>query len=241
GLSQGTDPFDLFGIQVTGLTTGMAELIFFRAFQGIGAGMIAANAFAVIGDLLPPAERGRWQGLFGAVFGLASVIGPTIGGYITDNSGWQWVFYVNVPIGIVAITVVALTFPHLTPARRGGRSIDWLGALTLTAAVTPLLIVLSVAFGPNSGWSQTQTTAYFAVSAVMFGLFLLIEWRAKEPLLPLDLFKNRIFTFSMISVFIVGAGMFGALINLPLFIQGVQGAPRPQAVTPLQPLFSGLI
>src|SRR5262245_2435533 len=117
GLSQGTDPFDLFGIQVTGLTTGMAELIFFRAFQGIGAGMIAANAFAVIGDLLPPAERGRWQGLFGAVFGLASVVGPTIGGYVTGHVRWQGVLYVNARIGILAITVVSLTVPHPAPAR----------------------------------------------------------------------------------------------------------------------------
>src|SRR5690349_4933948 len=138
GLSSGTDAFNLLGVTVPGLTVGMAELIFFRAIQGIGGGLMMANAFTIIGDLVPPAERGRWQGLFGAVFGLASVIGPTIGGYITDNIGWQWVFYVNVPVGILAVAVVSLTFPHLAPARRGSRSIDWLGAVLLIAGTTPI-------------------------------------------------------------------------------------------------------
>ena len=100
-----------------GLTIGMAELIFFRALQGIGGGLMFANAFTIIGDLVAPADRGRWQGLFGAVFGLASVIGPTIGGYITDNIGWQWVFYVNIPVGLIAVPMVVLTFPNLVQAR----------------------------------------------------------------------------------------------------------------------------
>src|SRR4051812_23774799 len=117
GFSSGTDPFNLFGLTVPGLTTGMAELIAFRAIQGIGGGLLMANAFTIIGDLVAPADRGRWQGLFGAVFGLASVIGPSIGGYITDNIGWQWVFYVNIPVGLIAVPMVAATFPHIVQAR----------------------------------------------------------------------------------------------------------------------------
>jgi EmrB/QacA subfamily drug resistance transporter len=241
GLSNGLGAFSIFGNDISGLTTGMAQLILFRALQGVGAGMLTANAFAIIGDLLPPAERGRWQGLFGGVWGLSSVIGPTIGGFITDNIGWRWVFYVNVPIGIAALIVVTLTFPRLAPARRGGRSIDWLGAGALALAVTPLLLALSLGGSSDFPWDSPKTIGMFAFSGVMILVFLLIESKAKEPILPLDLFKNPIFSLSMVTVFIVGMGMFGALINIPLFIQGVQGGSATNSGNSVTPMMFAMI
>src|SRR5690242_11667030 len=163
GLSNGTDPFNLFGLTVPGLTVGMGELIAFRALQGIGGGLLMANAFTIIGDLVPPAERGRWQGLFGAVFGVSSVIGPTIGGYITDNIGWQWVFYVNVPVGLVAIPMVSLTFPSTIQVRTGSRSIDWLGVFTLIGTVTPILLALSLGGSKDFPWGSASIVTMFAV------------------------------------------------------------------------------
>jgi EmrB/QacA subfamily drug resistance transporter len=245
GLSSGTDPFNLLGLTVPGLTVGMAELIFFRAVQGIGGGLMMANAFTIIGDLVPPAERGRWQGLFGAVFGVASVIGPTIGGYITDNIGWQWVFYVNVPVGLIAIPMVSLTFPNIIQAHsgeaRGTRAIDWLGVLTLIGTVTPILLALSLGGGKDFPWGSGAILTMFGIGVVFLGLFLWRESRATEPIMPLDLFKNRIFVLSVITVSLVGLGMFGAIINLPLFIQGVQGQSATNSGNAILPLMFGSI
>jgi len=241
GLASGTEPFSLFGFTVTGLTVGMAQLIFFRAFQGIGGGLLMANAFTIIGDLVPPADRGRWQGMFGGVFGLASVVGPTIGGYITDSIGWQWVFYVNIPVGFVALAVVIFRFPHLAPSRRGSRAIDWLGAATLIGATVPLLLALSLAGSSGFAWTSPQTLGLFGISALMTATFILVERRATEPLIPLSLFKNRIFTLSIVTVFLVGVGMFGAMINIPLFIQGVQGDSATSSGNAITPMMIAMI
>src|SRR3954452_12342799 len=154
GLSSGTEPFSLFGITVPGLTVGMAELIFFRAIQGIGGGLMTANAFAIVGDVVAPADRGRWQGLFGAVFGISSVIGPSVGGFITDNIGWKWVFYVNVPVGLIAVPLVSLTMPNLRHQRTTKPQIDWLGALTLVGAVVPVLLALSLGGSRDFPWDS---------------------------------------------------------------------------------------
>ena len=188
--------------------------------------MMIANAFTIIGDLVPPAERGRWQGLFGAVFGLSSVIGPTIGGYITDNIGWQWVFYVNIPVGICRRRRGRLHLPAPGSRRAKAASvIDWLGAAALIGAhVTPILLALSLGGSKDFPWDSPQDPRHvrrrrWCSSARSSSS----KSRAKEPLIPLDLFKNRIFTLSVITVLLVGVGMFGALINIPLFIQGVQG------------------
>ncbi|MFL5735031.1 MAG: MDR family MFS transporter [Chloroflexia bacterium] len=241
GLSSGTEPFSLFGITVPGLTVGMAELIFFRAIQGIGGGLMTANAFAIVGDVVAPADRGRWQGLFGAVFGVASIIGPTIGGFITDNIGWEWVFFVNVPVGLIAIPMVSLTFPNIVQARGDRRSIDWLGAFTLAGAVTPVLLALSLGGSRDFPWDSPAIWTMFAVGAVFVGLFLWRESRATAPIIPLDLFKNRIFTLSVITVMLVGFGMFGAMINLPLFIQGVQGQSATTSGNAILPLMFGAV
>ena len=241
GFSSGTDPFNLAGLTVPGLTVGMAELIAFRAIQGIGGGLLMANAFTIIGDLVPPAERGRWQGLFGAVFGLASVIGPSIGGYITDNIGWQWVFYVNVPVGLIAVPMVALTFPHIVQARTTRKVIDWWGALTLIAATAPILLALSLGGGKDFAWNSGAIIGMFVFGLLMIGVFVWVESRAAEPLLPLDLFRHRVFTLSVLTVLLVGFGMFGALINLPLFIQGVQGDSATNSGNAILPLMFGSI
>jgi EmrB/QacA subfamily drug resistance transporter len=241
GQASGLDQFSAFGVSVSGLTTGMAQLIAFRALQGIGGGMITANAFTVIADLVAPAERGRWQGLFGAVFGLASVVGPTVGGYITDNIGWRWVFYVNVPIGILAVAVVIFTFPHLQAHHESKRHIDWFGAATLVGSVTPILVALSLGGSKDFPWNGTNTLTLFAVGGVFLVAFIVAELVAKEPILPLDLFKNRIFMLSMITMALVGIGMFGAIINLPLFIQGVQGASATTSGNAITPMMFSLI
>ncbi len=241
GLSSGTDEFNLFGITVPSLTVGMAELIFFRAIQGIGGGLMLANAFTIVGDVVAPADRGRWQGLFGAVFGIASVIGPTVGGFITDNIGWQWVFYVNVPVGLIAIPMVAFTFPNIIQARSGSRSIDWVGVLTLIGTVTPVLLALSLGGSKDFPWGSGSILTMFVIGAVFLALFLWRESRAAEPIIPLDLFKNRIFVLSVITVALVGLGMFGAIINLPLFIQGVQGQSATNSGNAIVPLMFGSI
>jgi EmrB/QacA subfamily drug resistance transporter len=241
GLAGGTEEFSMFGLTIPGLTVGMAELIFFRAVQGIGGGLIIANAFTIVGDVVAPADRGRWQGLFGAVFGLASVIGPTIGGFITDNIGWQWVFYVNVPVGLVAIPMVSLTFPNMVQARTGSRSIDWLGALTLIGTVTPILLALSLGGSRDFPWGSAPIVTMFGLGVVFLALFLWRESRAPEPIMPLDLFRSRIFTLSIITVALVGLGMFGAIINLPLFIQGVQGQSATTSGNAILPLMFGAI
>src|SRR5436190_1062569 len=241
GLAEGTQEFVFLGVTVPGLTQGMAELIFFRAIQGIGGGLMLANAFAIVGDVVAPADRGRWQGLFGAVFGIAAVIGPTIGGFITDNIGWEWVFFVNVPIGLVAIPMVILTFPNIVQARSGSRSIDWLGVLTLIGAVTPILLALSLGGSRDFPWDSAAILMMFGLGLVFLALFIWRESRASEPILPLDLFKSRIFTLSIITVTLVGFGMFGAIINLPLFIQGVQGQSATSSGNAILPLMFGSI
>jgi EmrB/QacA subfamily drug resistance transporter len=241
GLASGTGEFNFLGVAVPGLTDGMAQLIIFRGLQGIGGGMIFANAFTIIGDLVPPAERGRWQGLFGAVWGLSSVIGPTIGGYITDNISWQWVFYVNIPVGILCLLVMIFLFPTLAPSAHGSKIIDWLGAGTLVLGITPLLLALSLGGSKDFPWDSGQIITMFVLSAAFLIAFVVVEARAKEPIIPLDLFKNRIFTLSVITMFLVGLGMFGAIINIPLFIQGVQGDSATNSGNSITPMMISVV
>ncbi|MDQ6693200.1 MAG: MFS transporter [Chloroflexota bacterium] len=237
----------VLGSALCGLSADIFQLIVFRGFQGLGAGILLANAFAIIADLIPPANRGKWQGAFGGVFGLASVIGPTIGGYLTDNLSWRWVFYVNVPVGAIALAMLVLTFPHLARSNVK-RVIDWFGAATLVLALTPLLLALSLG-GTNTpltvpfvgtitdwSWGSGTVIGLFVAAIVFLVAFILIEMRAKEAILPLDLFKNRIFTASVVTVFLTGVGLFGAVLYIPLFIQAVQGdsaTSSGNAITPL--------
>lgn len=228
----------LVGSFLSGLSADIWQLIVFRGIQGIGAGVLFASAFAIVADLIPPADRGKWQGAFGAVFGIASVVGPTIGGFLTDNINWRWVFYVNVPIGIVAIVALVAFFPSNIGRNAVARvrDIDWAGAFTLTAGLVPLLVALS--FGGTEGWEWASplVIGMFAAAVIFLALFVWVESRAKEAIIPLDLFRNSIFSVSMIVVFLTGVGLFGAILYIPLFIQAIQGDSATNsgnAVTPM--------
>lgn len=240
GLSSGTELFTLFGRTFSGLTVGMTELILFRGLQGLGAGILFASAFAIIADLIPPRDRGKWQGVFGGVWGLAAVIGPTVGGRLTDDLSWRWVFYVNVPIGLVALAVLITTFPH-ERKHNVKKVVDWAGAVTLVASLTPLLLALSLGGTNGWDWGSAKILGMFAAALAFTVIFLVIESRAKEPILPLDLFKNSIFVVSTITVFVTGMGLFGAVIYIPLFIQAIQGDSATSSGNSLTPMMISLV
>ena len=224
----------LIGSALCGAAWGMTELILFRGIQGLGAGMIFANIFTSIADIFPdPARRAKYQGVFFAVFSLSSVIGPTLGGWITDNFSWRWVFYVNIPLGLFSLVV--LPFVLRQSERRPGAKIDFLGAATITASVAALLLALSWV-GEGYAWGDTRVVAGFVVSAVLLALFIPIELRAPEPVIPLSLFKSRVFTTSALLMFLVGIGMFGIILYTPLFVQGALGKSATGSGTVLTPL-----
>ncbi len=227
------------GSVLSGGAATMTQLIIFRGIQGIGAGALMPVALAVIGDLFPPGQRGKVQGLMGTVFGISSVVGPSLGGYITDNLNWRWVFYVNIPVGIAALVVVAITMPRGN-VHRGDRRVDYLGAAALVASMVPLLLGLSQAGGDHP-WLSAYILGLFAVSAIMLALFVLIESRVEDPLLPLGLFRNRIFSVSAVAVFLTAAGMFGTIMYIPLFVQGVIGTSATSSGYILTPMMMALI
>jgi EmrB/QacA subfamily drug resistance transporter len=229
----------IVGSVLSGLSQNMLELVLFRAIQGLGGGAIFANAFAVVGDLYPPAERGRWQGLLGGVFGLSSIIGPTLGGWLTDHASWRWNFFINIPIGLVALGAVGSLLPHLAPDRKG-RSIDYTGALLLTVSLVSLLLAL-IWGGGQFPWGSRTILGLFGVALVGLVLFGIVETRAKEAVLPLSLFSNRIFSVSMAALFLVGIGMFGAIVFVPLFAQLVLGVSATNSGTILTPLTLGFV
>lgn len=228
----------VLGSALSGAAQSMNQLILFRAIQGLGAGAMLPIAQAIIGDVFTPVERGKYQGLISGVFGLASVFGPTLGGYITDNLDWRWIFYVNLPVGIAAMIAVYLTLPRLQPS--GHRSIDYLGAALLVAGIVPMLLGFTWA-GSTYPWLSSPIVGLFGFSAVMLLAFIWVEQRATEPILPLSLFRNDIVAVSSISAFLAGVGMFGTLLFIALFVQGVlgQSATRSGAVT--TPTMLGLV
>jgi EmrB/QacA subfamily drug resistance transporter len=241
----GRKPMMMFGVAIfligsalSGLSQNMAMLILFRGIQGIGAGALFPIALAVIGDLYTPAERGRYQGLFGAVFGISFIIGPALGGLLTDNVSWHWIFYVNIPIGLISLIVLARLLP--TVKRAGAtRNFDILGAGVFIVAISALLIGLT---NKQSGdWADLEVGGLIAVSALLGALFLLIEARAKEPIIPLDMFRNRTYTASLVSTFLVSFGFFGAIIFLPRWFQFVHGSSATESGYQIFPLLVGLI
>lgn len=217
---------------------GMTQLIIFRGLQGLAGGIITGLTFTVIADIFPPAERGKFQGLFGAVWGLSSVLGPTLGGWITDNFSWRWVFYVNLPVGLIAIAVLFFAFPYFRP-EGVTRAIDYFGVATLTAGLVPLLLGLT--WVTDYGWTAPRVLILFAVAVVMLAAFIFAETRAPEPIIPLTLFRNSIVSVSSIAVFFTGVGMFGAILFIPLFMQSVVGVSATRSGTTLTPMMLTLV
>ena len=228
----------LVGSLLSGLSQEMWQLILFRGIQGLGAGAIFPIALAVIGDLFSPRERGKYQGLFGAVFALASIIGPALGGFLTDTISWHWVFLVNLPIGIVALVVLWRLLP---PVRHpeAVRSIDYLGAAVFTAALVPLMLGLTnKQFGE---WSDPQVGGFIALGLLLSAVFVWVESRASEPILPLELFRNRTVTGSIIGTFLITFGFFGAIIFIPRWFQFVLGSSATESGYQMLPLMVGVM
>jgi len=229
----------VIGSVLCGQSHSMTELILFRAFQGLGAGAMMPIAQAIIGDIFPPAQRARWTGVLMSVWGVATIIGPLIGGWITDSSlGWRWTFYVNVPVGILALTFAAYALPAHVSLRK--HRIDYIGSTVLVAAAVPLLLGLS--WGGNTyAWTSPEIIGMFAFSLVMWLVFFFREMRAAEPVINPRLFQNRIFTVSAIASALTSAAMFGAIMFLPLFVQGVLGKSATNSGIILMPLMMGAI
>lgn len=205
---------------------GMNQLIVFRGLQGIGGGMMMGLAFTIIGDVFSPAERGKYQGLFAATYGLSSIFGPTLGGLLTDHVSWRACFYVNLPVGIVAITAIWLEFPYWKP-EGVKRSIDWAGVTTLILCIVPLLLALT--WVRYYGWAAPRVDLLLILSAAMLFSFLWLERKAIEPLIPLVLFRHSVISVASAASFILGMGMFGVIIYLPLFMQGVLGVSATES------------
>jgi EmrB/QacA subfamily drug resistance transporter len=234
----------LLGSALSGLSQNMEQLILFRGLQGIGAGALFPISLAVIGDLFSPAERGRYQGLFGAVFGLSFLLGPGIGGLLTDFVSWHWVFYVNIPIGIVSLIVIWRLLP--TIKRTGAsRDLDYLGAGIFTVAISFLLVGLTNKSGVTNGvanaWTDVTVGGFIAFALVLSAIFLFVESRAKEPIVPLGLWRDRTYASSIVSTFLVSFGFFGAIIFLPRWFQVVRGESATASGYFLFPLLVGLI
>jgi len=210
--------FFIIGAFTSGLATDVYQFITYRGIQGIGAGIIMATAFTAVGDLFPPRERGKWTGLMTAVFGFSSVIGPTLGGYIVDHMAWHWVFWIFLPLGVIAFVMILILFPK--SERKPAESIDYLGSLFLTTTIVPLLLAFTWA-GSEYAWGSWQILSLLAATLVSLAIFIAVEWKAKSPVLPLSMFKNNIVTLSNIIGFIMNFGMMGALIYLSFFVQGV--------------------
>jgi EmrB/QacA subfamily drug resistance transporter len=228
----------LGGSLLSGLSTQMWQLVAFRALQGLGAGALFPIALAVIGDLFSPAERGKYQGLVGAVFGLSSLIGPAIGGIITDTIGWQWVFFVNLPIGAVVFTVIWRTLPRVRPSAAAPR-IDYLGATALVAALVPILVGLT---NKQAGeWGDPAVGGLIAAGLAIAAVFVWIEARAVEPIVPLDLFRNRSFTISVVALFMASMAFFAPVVFLPRWFQVVGGASATESGYQILALLGGLI
>jgi EmrB/QacA subfamily drug resistance transporter len=205
-----------------GLSQTMTMLIVFRGIQGIGGGIMMTNSFTVIADVFPPAERAKYQGLLTAVFSFASVIGPTTGGFLTDTVSWHWVFFINIPIGAIAVLIFLKFFPKFQ-TENVKHSIDIWGVMALVLMVVPAMLALSWG-GVKYAWDSPMIIGMLVFAGLMLFLFLFLEHRAAEPIIPLHIFKNRIVAISNLTSFLTGMGMFGAIMFIPLFLQGVLGA-----------------
>ena len=236
----------LAGSALSGLSQNMGELIVFRALQGCGAGALFPIALAVVGDLFTPRERGRYQGLFGAVFGLSFIVGPMLGGVITDDISWHWIFYVNVPVGIVALYAISTRLPNLKTTAARLRDLDFSGIAIFTVGVVPILIGLTFkgltdASGSLYGWTAWQVGGLILVGLALMAAFIVNEAHVRQPIIPLDLFSTRTLAFTNVAVFMVASCMFAAVIFIPLYYQVVQGVSATASGYSMWPLLLGLI
>ncbi len=228
----------LVGSALCGAAQNMTELVVFRGIQGLGAGGLFPLSLAVIGSIVPPRDRGRWQGLIGAVFAASSIIGPAVGGFIVDNTTWRWVFLVNLPIGGIALAVISLTMPKRKV--RAEHEIDWAGAGLLAAGSASLLLGLVWA-GRQYAWTSGHVLAALAIAVVVLAVFGLVERRSREPILPFELLRNPIVAGSVACMALVGMAMFGTISYVPLFVQGVIGTSATSSGVVLTPLMLGSV
>ncbi|MFF4266166.1 DHA2 family efflux MFS transporter permease subunit [Streptomyces virginiae] len=227
----------LIGSALCGIAQDMPQLIGFRALQGLGGGGLIVLSMAIVGDIVPPRERGKYQGLFGGVFGATSVLGPLLGGLFVDNLSWRWVFYINLPIGLVALVVIAAVL-HI-PARSSKHTIDYLGTFLIACVATCLVLIASL--GGTWGWGSARIIGIAVLGAFLLACFLVVERRAAEPVLPLGLFRIRTFTLCSAISFVVGFAMFGAMVYLPTFLQVVQGVSPTMSGVHMLPMVIGML
>jgi EmrB/QacA subfamily drug resistance transporter len=227
----------LAGSALAGLSQNMGQLIAFRALQGIGGGGLFAIALSIIGDVIPPRERGRYQGYFGAVFGVSSVAGPLLGGWLTDGPGWRWIFYINIPVGLAALVVTSAVLKM--PVVRREHQIDYAGAALIVAAVSCLLLYLDWR-GNAYGWTEAGGLALLAGFLLLAVLFVLVELRAAEPIIPMRLFRNQVFSIGNAFGFLTGVAMFGGIIFLPVYLQAVKGFSPTASGLSLLPAIIGI-
>lgn len=227
----------LVGSLLAGFSQNIEQLIAFRAVQGLGGGGLMALAMATIGDVIPPRERGRYQGYFAAVFGTSSVLGPVLGGWFADGPGWEWIFFINIPIGLVALVVTsaALKIHHV----RRDHSIDYLGAAVVVASVSSILLYTAWA-GPDHGWTSRLSLGLLGAGLLLAVVFVLVELRATEPIIPMRLFRNSVFSIANLFGFMIGVAMFGAMIFIPVYLQVVDGMSPTRSGLAMLPMVVGI-
>jgi EmrB/QacA subfamily drug resistance transporter len=228
----------LIGSALCGIAQGMTELIAFRALQGLGAGGLLVTTIAVVGDIIPPRERGRYQGVFGGVFGVSTVVGPLLGGFFVDNLSWRWIFYINLPTGAIAFAVIGAVFHART--HRVEHAVDYVGASLLAAGLTCVVLFTSLG-GTTFAWASAESLALMVLSFVLLVLFVFAELRATEPILPMELFRNRIFSVCALVGFIIGLALFGSVTYLPVFLQIVKEMSPTRSGLQLTPMMGGLL